>query len=86
MEILKKHLSDLEEMGVIVEYPAGLWVDEDHSFTFTENGLYTTHSQVDSVSNYQYEDLKNDKIAAINSYINIYYINHLVVFLSDELI
>ena len=40
---------------------AGLWVDEDHSFTFTENGLYTTHSQVDSVSNYQYEDLKNDK-------------------------
>ena len=30
LELLKKHLSDLEEMGVLVEYPAGEWASPVH--------------------------------------------------------
>jgi len=45
---------------------SGIWVDADHSFSWSENGKKYTQTGTTSVSNLQFEEDRNDKKRSIN--------------------
>ena len=51
--------------GLILQ-EAGIWVDGDHSFSWSENGKKYTQTGTTSVSNLQFEEDRNNKKRSIN--------------------
>ena len=51
--------------GLILQ-EAGIWVDGDHSFSWSEGGKRYTQTGVTSVSNLQFEEDRNNKKRSIN--------------------
>ena len=45
---------------------SGIWVDADHSFSWSENGKKYTQTETTSVSNLQFEEDRNNKKRSIN--------------------
>ena len=45
---------------------SGIWVDADHSFSWSENGKKYTQTGTTSVSNLQFEEYRNNKKRSIN--------------------
>ena len=45
---------------------SGIWVDADHSFSWSENGKKYTQTGTTSVSNLQFEENRNNKKRSIN--------------------
>lgn len=45
---------------------AGIWVDADHSFSWSEKGKKYTQTETTSVSNLQFEEDRNNKKRSIN--------------------
>ena len=51
--------------GLILQQ-SGIWVDADHSFSWSENGKKYTQTGTTSVSNLQFEENRNNKKRSIN--------------------
>ena len=51
--------------GLILQQ-SGIWVDADHSFSWSENGKKYTQTGTTSVSNLQFEEDRNNKKRSIN--------------------
>ena len=51
--------------GILLQ-KSGIWVDADHSFSWSENGKKYTQTGTTSVSNLQFEEDRNNKKRSIN--------------------